>query len=114
MPLITVNTAQKLTKVQKENVKKELGQIITLIPEKEERMLMVDIGDGHTLYFRRNKVESGAFVEIRLKGNMDLSVKKTVTEAVFKLLEMQLGIQSDQAYLCFLEFEHWGSRGILK
>lgn len=38
MPLITIHTAQRLTNAQKENLKCGLGEVITIIPEKEERM----------------------------------------------------------------------------
>ena len=114
MPLITIHTAQRLTNAQKENLKCGLGRIITILPEKEERMLMVDIGDQHDIYFRGKKCESAAFVEVRVKGRIDLQIKSEVTEAVFELLKQQAGIENDEAYLCFLEFENWGSRGILK
>ena len=84
MPLITIHTAQRLTNAQKENLKCGLGRIITIIPEKEERMLMVDIGDQHDIYFRGKKCESAAFVEVRVKGRIDLQIKSEVTEAVFE------------------------------
>jgi hypothetical protein len=114
MPLITINTALKLEKNQKDTLKTKLGQLISILPGKEEKGLMVDISDNHSMYLRGEEKKSCAFVEVRIKGTADFNAKQELTKAIFALLEECLGIKNDEAYINFLEFEYWGSRGILK
>ena len=51
MPYIGINTSKNLSQVQKEELTSALGEKIVIIPGKSESKLMVDISDGHTMYF---------------------------------------------------------------
>ena len=51
MPYIAVTTSKALSDEQKDELKKTIGQKISLIPGKTEAALMVDISDNHTMYF---------------------------------------------------------------
>ena len=53
MPYIAVTTSKALSDEQKDELKKAIGQKISLIPGKTEAALMVDISDNHTMYPRR-------------------------------------------------------------
>jgi phenylpyruvate tautomerase PptA (4-oxalocrotonate tautomerase family) len=114
MPFIGVRTAQKLMAPQKQAVKEGLGQLISLIPGKSEEKLMIAIEDAQDLYFRGEEKASAAFVEVRLKDKAEFADKAKFTEGVFALLEEKAGIAKDNAYVNFLEFDCWGSRGVLK
>ena len=48
MPYIAVTTSKALSDEQKDELKKTIGQKISLIPGKTEAALMVDISDNHT------------------------------------------------------------------
>ena len=49
MPYIAVTTSKALSDEQKDELKKTIGQKISLIPGKTEAALMVDISDNHTI-----------------------------------------------------------------
>ena len=55
MPYIAVTTSKALSDEQKDELKKTIGQKISLIPGKTEAALMVDISDNHTMYFAGEK-----------------------------------------------------------
>ena len=110
MPYIAFNTSLKLSKEQKEKVKAEFGRLITLIPTKAEAGLLVDFSDGRTMY-RAGEEAPCAFTEVRLFGKAEFEPKKKFTQAVFKMLEKELGLEIPRMYLNILEFDNWGSKG---
>ncbi len=114
MPFIAVRTAQKLMAPQKQALKEGLGQLIALIPGKSEEKLMIGLQDAQDLYFRGEEKDSAAFVEVRLKDKADWDDKAKLTEGIFNLLEKKAGIPKDCAYINIMEFDCWGSRGVLK
>ena len=113
MPFISVSAAGKLTPEQKTELKKGLGECITLIPGKTEKALMVDLTDGHTLYMGGNELENGAFVEVRMYKDAEFTHKKAVTEAIFALLERVCGMTAKQVYITFDAYDEWGTKGSL-
>jgi phenylpyruvate tautomerase PptA (4-oxalocrotonate tautomerase family) len=113
MPYINVNLSKELNPQQKEQLKRKMGEIITLIPGKTEAVTMVDISGGHSLYMRGKALENGAFVEIRLLGKAELKHKEALTEAVFRSLKELLGSPAEDIYVNVFEFENWGYNGKL-
>lgn len=75
---------------------------------------MMCIRDAEPLYFRGEERDNCAFVEVRLKDKAELADKQNLTVAIYDVLEQKAGIAKDDVYLCFLEFDNWGSRGVLK
>ena len=61
MPYIGVSTSKKLSDAQKDAIKSALGEKISVIPGKTEKALMVDIADGHTMYFAGEKTRACIF-----------------------------------------------------
>ena len=61
MPYIGVSTSKKLSDAQKDALKSALGEKISVIPGKTEKALMVDIADGHTMYFAGEKTRTCVF-----------------------------------------------------
>jgi len=113
MPYIAINTSEKLSDAQKETIKTELGRLITIIPTKTEAGTFVDFSDSRTMY-KGGEAISGAFIELRLWRKSEFEPKKQFTEAVFELLSRELGLKKENMYLTIMEFEEWGSAGILK
>ena len=71
-----------LSDEQKDELKKAIGQKISLIPGKTEAALMVDISDNHTMYFAGEKRKL-AYVDVRCYGSTEFENKKALTEALF-------------------------------
>ena len=88
MPYIAVTTSKALSDEQKDELKKTIGQKISLIPGKTEAALMVDISDNHTMYFAGEKRKL-AYVDVRCYGSTEFENKKALTEALFDAVELQ-------------------------
>ena len=114
MPYIHASISKTLEESQKEQIKSELGSLITLIPGKSEAVTMVRIEDGCTLYKGGRALDNGAFVEVRLLGKAPVYSEEQFTQAVFEMLENQLGTESRDVYLNIMEMERWGTGGQLK
>lgn len=114
MPFVGIKTSKKLTPSQKLTIKEGVGRAIELIPGKLEEKLMMSVEDGLDMFFRGEEKEACAFVEVKIKDSAAFEDKANVTEKIFSLLEDTAGIKKDDTYLCFGEYEEWGSRGVLK
>lgn len=111
MPYINSTLTVKLTDERKDAIKSKLGQIISEIPGKSEEWLMVGFNDNHTLYFRGDKKEKAAFVEIKIFGTADKKHKEAITSKVSSLFEEELAIPKDSIYIIFDEVKDWGWNG---
>lgn len=114
MPFISVKTTHTLSEQQKVELKKGIGQIITILPNKSEKVLMVDIDDGHTMFMAGEKQESCAFVDARIYGAAPFAAKKEFTEHMFLVLEQSIGIPKDKAFLSITQYDNWGTKGSMK
>ncbi len=114
MPYISVNVTGVLTDAQKDEIKRGLGEKISVIPGKSEKGLMVDISDRHTLYMAGEKCAQTAYLDVKIYGSADLDSKRAFTEAAFAVVSQATGIPADGMYLNFSEYENWGTRGTMK
>ena len=113
MPYIGISTSCTLTEAQKDAIKTALGERISLIPGKTEAKLMVDISDGHTMYFAGEKRKL-AFLDVRCYGKTEFEHKKAFTEAAFEIAQKQADLPVDAIYLSYGEYETWGTLGSMK
>lgn len=113
MPYISVQVTEKLTEEQKEQIKTGLGEKIVLIPGKSEAALMVDVSDGHTIFFAGERKQT-AYLDVKIYGETELAHKKAFTEAAFEVVAAATGLPAKGMYLTFSQFENWGTRGTLK
>lgn len=114
MPFIRVNVPIELNEAKKEAVKSELGKLVEILPGKSESVLMVELNGSKTMYFKGEKTQPCAFVEIRLYKESPMEAKKEFTGKVFEMLERVLGLKPGNVFINFMEFPNWGSGGILK
>jgi phenylpyruvate tautomerase PptA (4-oxalocrotonate tautomerase family) len=108
MPYISVNITNKLSESEKDFLKSQLGQLITIIPDKSEDVLMIGINDCFTIYFAGEKKEKSAFVDIKVFGKAETSYKSELTKAIFALFATLFGITGDNLFLTFTESDNWG------
>ena len=114
MPYISVNTTVALSEEQKDAVKTGLGQCITKLPNKTEKVLMVDISDRHTMYCGGSRQEKLAFIDVRMYGDTEFEHKKSFTEAVFASVCETCGLAPNQIFMTITPFKEWGTGGSLK
>ncbi|WP_312281935.1 phenylpyruvate tautomerase MIF-related protein [Oscillibacter sp.] len=113
MPYIGINTSKRLSDTQKDTLKTALGEKISLIPGKTERMLMVDISDGRTMYLAGEQRDL-AYVDVKCFGSAEFAHRKAFTEAAFEVVQQTTRLPQDGIYLTYSEFENWGMQGTMK
>jgi len=113
MPYINSTLSVKVTEEKKEIIKAKLGEIITEIPGKSEEWLMVSFNDDQTFFFKGERKEKAAFIQIKIFGKAERKQKETITTKVCNLFEEELSISKKDIYIVFDEVEDWGWNGIM-
>jgi phenylpyruvate tautomerase PptA (4-oxalocrotonate tautomerase family) len=113
MPYINSTLTIKLSEDQKENLKSQLGEIISAIPGKSEEWLMVTFNDDEVIYFRGKKMEKAAYVEVKIAGTTEREYKNKVTSLLCNLFEEKISIPKDSIFITFSEIADWGWNGEL-
>jgi phenylpyruvate tautomerase PptA (4-oxalocrotonate tautomerase family) len=111
MPYIKLSVTQKLTQEKEKSLVDGLGIAMRRIPGKDEKLLIVDVEDGRTLYFGGEKQEDMAFADVRWFSRFEYHKKKEFTEAMFDAINQILGTSKDKMCLTITEFNNWGARG---
>lgn len=111
MPFIGSRVTVKLSEEKKEKLKSELGSIITDIPGKAEKFLMVGFEDNYSLYFGGEKLEYGAFIEVKVFGKVKKEYFDKVTKDICNLYENELNIPKNKRYIKYEEVDNWGFNG---
>ena len=111
MPFINSKVSVKLTEEKEQTIKTRLGQAIALIPGKSESWLMLGFEDEYTLYFKGNKEEKIAFVEVSIFGSASSSALNSLTVEICDIFNEELGIPKDKIYVKYSETENWGWNG---
>ncbi len=114
MPYIDIKITLKLNGQEKDRIKAKMGELITIIPGKNESGLMVGIDDGYTIYLAGEKKEKAAYIMVQLYKSSEFEFEAKFTEKVFDFFEGELGIPKNCLYLNIGERQCWGSRGALK
>ncbi|WP_234122204.1 phenylpyruvate tautomerase MIF-related protein [Clostridium hydrogenum] len=111
MPFINSKVTVKLDDEKKEKLKSELGNLISLIPGKSESWLMVGFNDNYSLYFKGEKKDKAAFVEVKIFGGADKEAKNKLTAEICSLFERELQIPQNSIYVTIEEITDWGWNG---
>lgn len=111
MPFIDSKISCKVTPDKQEVLKTALGQLISTIPGKSETFLMVGFNDEYPLYFGGQKLDKGAFVEIKIFGSASDDALEALTGKVCALYEKELGIPQNYIYVKYEFVDHWGWNG---
>lgn len=111
MPFIGSKVTVKISPEKEKTIKERLGKAIKLIPGKSETFLMVGFEDEYKLYFAGEKLEKGAFIEIKVFGKVSKEAFDKMTFEVCKIFEEELGIPQNKIYVKYEEVENWGWNG---
>ncbi|MCH5252043.1 MAG: hypothetical protein J1F22_03625 [Lachnospiraceae bacterium] len=111
MPFIDSKVTVKISPEKEEAIKKKLGQAITAIPGKSESWLMVGFEDEYTLYFKGEKCEKAAFVDVKVYGGANSQVYNQMTAEICKIYEEELGIPAGNIYIAYQGIADWGWNG---
>ena len=110
MPFINTKYSGEITPAQEEEIKSALGKAVSLLG-KSESWLMVGFEPNVSLYFKGEKSEKLAFVEVSLYGKAPKSAYEALTAEICKILGNSLGVPSDHIYVKYSPTEDWGWNG---
>ncbi|AGF59221.1 phenylpyruvate tautomerase PptA (4-oxalocrotonate tautomerase family) [Clostridium saccharoperbutylacetonicum] len=111
MPFIGSKVSVEISKEKEEIIKTKLGKAIELIPGKSETFLMVGFEDGYSLYFAGEKLEKGAFIEVKIFGKASKDAYANLTAEICKIYEEELEIPQNKIYVKYEEVSDWGWNG---
>ena len=110
MPCIDPRITVKVTDGKKEEIKTELGKLITTL-NKSENYLMVGITDSCDLWLGGKKLEKGAYVAVSLYGNAPKDSYDRLTGQICDLLSRKLDIPGNAVYVTYHPVSDWGWNG---
>lgn len=110
MPFIDTKVTVKITDQEKEEIKTELGKLITTL-NKSETYLMVGIEDSYDLWFGGKKLDKGAYVAVSLFGTAPKESYDKLTGQICDLLSRKLGVPGDAVYVTYHPVYDWGWNG---
>lgn len=110
MPMIEAKVTMQLPAEKRDVLKAEFGKAITIIG-KPESYLMINLIDNQDLYFSGNKLDKGAYVEVKVLGSVDAGASDKMTAKVCEILEKELGIPCNAVYISYWGTSNWGWNG---
>lgn len=110
MPFINSKVSVAMTEEQKDIIKTKLGEAITALG-KSESWLMVGFDDNYCLYFKGQKSEKIAMIEVALFGKAGAAAYEKFTALVCDIFGEVLGIPADKIYVKYEEVSNWGWNG---
>ena len=110
MPMIETKVTMGLPAEKRDILKAEFGKAISIMG-KPESYLMINLIDNQDWYFGGNKLEKGAYVEIKVLGGVDGGASDKMTAKVCEILEKELGIPGNGVYVSYWGTNCWGWNG---
>ena len=110
MPFIASKITVRLTEAQKDELKTELGRLITTLG-KSETYLMVGIEDAYDLWLAGKKLDKGAYVSVSLYGDAPAAAYDKLTGQICRLFSDRLGIPASAVYVTYHPVSDWGWNG---
>ncbi len=110
MPFIDVKLSKKITDIEKDKLKSELGKSISIM-HKPESYLMVGVCDGYDLYFAGNKLTNGAFVSVSVFGKVAPNDAQKMSGAICDILKTLFGVAGSDVYITYSGIADWGWDG---
>jgi phenylpyruvate tautomerase PptA (4-oxalocrotonate tautomerase family) len=80
---------------------------------KIRRVLAVTFSDDESIYFRGDKMEKAAYIEVKIAVTSEREYKNKITSLLCSLFEEKLNIPKDSTYITFSEIKDWGWNGEL-
>lgn len=111
MPYIQTRTNVKIDKEKELRIKERLGRAISLLGKSED-WLMLEFVPECNMYFGGDSNRLIAYVDIKIYGHGTRESFNNMTREVTKILNEELGIDSNNIYVSYGEFDNWGFNGV--
>ncbi len=112
MPLVRLETTEKLQPDRKASLCARLSRICAEAIGKDEQWVMAVVADAAAMLFA-GKPGPAAFVDLRSIGGLTPRVNQALSERVCALLEQELHVPPARVYLNMedVRADHWGHDG---
>ena len=110
MPFIESKIVGPVSQEKKDIIVAELGEAMSQVG-KPETFVMIGIEDNYDLYMGGKKMETGAFVAIRLFGELPRRSYEELTAKICQLYRRELGIAFHEIYITYHALDDWGWNG---
>ncbi len=110
MPFINTKYSGAITAADETEIRSALADAVKLLG-KSETWLMVGFEPNRSLYFRGEKSEKIAFVEVNLYGGASAAAYDKFTAEICGILGRVLGVPADKIYVKYSPTEFWGWNG---
>ncbi len=110
MPMIEAKVSMSLPAEKRDVLKADFGKAISILG-KPESYLMINLVDNQDLYFGGKKLDKGAYVDVKVLGNVDSGASSKMTAELCRILEAELGIPGDAVYVSYWGTSNWGWNG---
>lgn len=110
MPFINTKYSGEITPAQELEIKSALGSAVSAIG-KSEAWLMLGFEQNCSLYFRGEKSEKIAFVEVSMYGSASAGGCSQLTADICRIYGEVLGVPADKIYVKYSPTENWGWNG---
>lgn len=110
MPFINTKYSGEITPTEETEIKTALADAVKLLG-KSEAWLMVGFEQNVSLYFKGEKSEKIAFVEVNLYGSASAAAYDKLTAEICGILGRVLGVPADKIYVKYSPTEFWGWNG---
>ena len=111
MPYIEAKLSVKLDESQKDELQKKLASAVSSAFSKPKSYIMTNIEDSKSLFMGEAKVEKGAYIEVKILGNVDGGASDKMTSRLCEILQNELGIPGNAVYVSYWGTPNWGWNG---
>lgn len=111
MSFINFETNIDLNENQILDLKKEFGELISLIKGKSEDWLMVNIENKKTMYFKGSD-EACVFIEVKVYGEISEMDIDSFTKKITDYISTNFSIFSSRIYVSYFKTPLWGYNGV--
>lgn len=111
MPYVSLHTGATLPASLRQNIARDLGEIITVIPGKNVGNLMIAFQDGVDMVFAGSATDKCLYIDIKLHGAAEQEAKSKLVESTCAMLVKHTGIVAENIYITVQEFPYWGALG---
>ena len=110
MPYIEAKLSVKLDENQKNELQKQLTNVVASAFSKPKTYIMAGIEDGKSLYMAENKIDNGAYISVSLLGSASRPACQTLTQNICSILS-NYGIEGSHVYVTYHPVDLWGWNG---
>ena len=108
MPYIKTSTNINIDDIKLSNIKSEMGEAIRLMGKSED-WLMLEFNDNAKMYFKGNKDNPIAFLDVKVLGSVNNS--NEMTRELTNIISSELGIAPNNIYISYQGYSEWGYNG---